>query len=169
MTNVNEILRDHITLSIDCMDRIYLNGYIPSLQVPGQLVTFLTKHRSHKIPSPALLGQIGDQFTKAVKDYAQENGIPILHFEPGQRKDEVATSYRQKFTQAEGVVFIGVGQEKAKSFKALKHGLGFDKSRCIQRIGIFCVLHISESRFRKYVSVRVFPVPVLPHMAIWHG
>jgi hypothetical protein len=28
MTNVNEILRDHITLSIDCMDRIYLNGYI---------------------------------------------------------------------------------------------------------------------------------------------
>jgi hypothetical protein len=35
MTNVNEILCDHVTLTVDCMDRIYLNGYIPSLQVPG--------------------------------------------------------------------------------------------------------------------------------------
>jgi len=38
MTNVNEILRDHVTLAVDCLDRIYLNGYIPKLQVPGQLV-----------------------------------------------------------------------------------------------------------------------------------
>jgi hypothetical protein len=120
MTNVNEILRDHITLTVDCMDRIYLNGYIPNLQVPGQLVNFLTKHRGNKIPSPALLGQIGRQFTQAVQDYAREKGIPIVHFEAGQRKDDLAAQYRRQFTQAEGVVFIGIAQEKAKSFKALK-------------------------------------------------
>jgi len=40
MTNVNEILRDHVTLTVDCMDRLYLNGYMPNLQVPGQLVNF---------------------------------------------------------------------------------------------------------------------------------
>ena len=55
MTNVNEILRDHVTLTVDCMDRIYLNGYLPNLQVPGQLVNFLTKHRGNIIPSPILL------------------------------------------------------------------------------------------------------------------
>jgi hypothetical protein len=167
MTNVNEILRDHITLSIDCMDRIYLNGYIPSLQVPGQLVNFLTKHRGHKIPSPALLGQIGDQFTKAVKDYAQENGIPILHFEPGQRKDEVATSYRQKFTQAEGVVFIGVGQEKAKSFKALKKDqqgpVGFEWSRQSVRVNHY-YFYLQDANFGpgfiKVCSYMPYPVKV---------
>jgi hypothetical protein len=67
MTNVNEILRDHITLTVECLNRIYLNGYIPNLQVAGQLVNFLTKHRGHPIPSPALLGQIGQQFHQAVK------------------------------------------------------------------------------------------------------
>ena len=67
MTNVNELLCEHVTLDIECMDRIYLNGYIPNLQVPGQLVNFLTKHRGHTIPSPALLGRIGERFVQAVK------------------------------------------------------------------------------------------------------
>ena len=120
MTNVNELLREHVTLDIECMDRIYLNGYIPNLQVPGQLVNFLTKHRGHTIPSPALLGRIGERFVQAVKEYAQENHIPLIHFERGQRKDEVAAEYRRAFRPSEGVVFIGVAQEKAISFKATK-------------------------------------------------
>lgn len=37
MTNVNEILKDHVSLDVECLDRIYLNGYIPHLQVPGRL------------------------------------------------------------------------------------------------------------------------------------
>ena len=45
MTNVNDLLRDHVTLTLECLDRIYLNGYIPTLQVPGQLVLFLIGHR----------------------------------------------------------------------------------------------------------------------------
>jgi hypothetical protein len=38
MTNANEILKEHVTLDIECIDRIYLNGYIPNLQVPGQCI-----------------------------------------------------------------------------------------------------------------------------------
>lgn len=120
MVNVNEILRDHITLSVDCLDRIYLNGYIPTLQVPGQLVNFLMKQRRASIPSPAILGQIGEQFTNAVKQFAETNHIPLVHFEAGQRKDDLAATYRQQFTGTEGVVFIGVAQEKSQSFKAKK-------------------------------------------------
>ena len=41
MTNVNDLLRDHVTLTVECLDRIYLNGYIPTMQMPGQLVNFL--------------------------------------------------------------------------------------------------------------------------------
>ncbi len=133
MTNVNEILRDHVTLTVDCMDRIYLNGYIPNLQVPGQLVNFLTKHRGNKIPSPALLGKIGERFASAVKQFAEDHRIAIIHFERGQRKDDLAAQYRQQFAQAEGVVFIGVAQEKANSFTARKKDqsgyVGFEYSR----------------------------------------
>lgn len=54
MTDINEILKDHITLDIECIDRIYLNGYIPTLQMGGQLVKFL-HHCGYPIPSPAIL------------------------------------------------------------------------------------------------------------------
>jgi hypothetical protein len=167
MTNVNEILRDHVTLTVDCMDRIYLNGYIPNLQMPGQLVNFLIKHRGNPIPSPALLGKIGDQFVQAIQDYAQENGIPLLHFEPGQRKDEIAALYRQQFTQTEGVVFIGIAQEKAQSFKGRKKDqkglVGFEWSRQSVRVNHY-YFYLQDTDFGpafiKVCSYAPYPIKV---------
>jgi len=138
MTNVNEILREHVTLTVDCMDRVYLNGYIPNLQVPGQLVNFLIKHRGNVIPSPILLGKIGQQFQQGIQEYAESHEIPLVHFESGERKDELAQEYRSKFSQAEGVVFIGVAQERAQSFKSTKEQRGpavsFEWSRQAVRV-----------------------------------
>ena len=64
MPNVAELIREHVTLEMECVDRLYLNGYIPTLQDSGKLVYFLTKHRGHRIPSPKLLGDI----TKSLHD-----------------------------------------------------------------------------------------------------
>jgi hypothetical protein len=99
MTNVNDLLREHVTLTVECLDRVYLNGYIPTLQVPGQLVNFLIRHRGHKIPSPVLLRDITQGFVKDVKSFAEENQIPLIRFESGQRKDDIAAEYRQTFEQ----------------------------------------------------------------------
>jgi len=44
MPNINDLLRDHVTLETESLDRIYLNGYLPTMQLPGQLVNFLVKH-----------------------------------------------------------------------------------------------------------------------------
>ncbi|MBW2006330.1 MAG: hypothetical protein JRI72_17360 [Deltaproteobacteria bacterium] len=52
MPNINDLLRDHVTLQVEFLDRIYLNGYIPNLQIPGQLIAFLVQHRKQKITSP---------------------------------------------------------------------------------------------------------------------
>ena len=57
MTNVTEILEKHVTLDIECIDRLYLNGYIPTMQTGGQLVSFL-HHRGIEIPSPVILGRM---------------------------------------------------------------------------------------------------------------
>jgi len=62
MQNINDLLRDHVTLEVECLDRIYLNGYIPNLQLLGQLINFLVHHRKQKIPSPALLHQMTQNF-----------------------------------------------------------------------------------------------------------
>jgi hypothetical protein len=62
VTNVNDLLADHVTLEIECLDRVYLNAYVPNLQVSGQVVTFLCEHRGAKVPSPALFNKIGLAF-----------------------------------------------------------------------------------------------------------
>ena len=132
MTDINEILKDHISLDIECIDRIYLNGYIPTLQVGGQLVKFL-HHQGYQIPSPSVLGKMTDNYKQEVERFAKTEGIDLIHFERGERKDDVAAPYREQFEGEEGVLFIGIAQERATAFKGrkkVKQGLvGFEYSR----------------------------------------
>ena len=132
--NVHSILQDQVTLSTSCLDRLYLNGYVPILQTSGHLCYFLREHLGNPIPSPALFLPLHDRFVRAVTTSAETHGIPVVPFERGQRKDDLAAEYRARFTAAEGVVFIGVAQEKMWSFKAQKQagpqgGVHFDFSR----------------------------------------
>ena len=48
--NVNDVLDGHVSLDLDCLDRIYLNAYVPNLQVGGQVVVFLTQHLGTRSP-----------------------------------------------------------------------------------------------------------------------
>jgi hypothetical protein len=134
MPNVQEIIRDHVSLSITCIDRLYVNGYMPGLQTSGQLCDFLRKHLGHPIPSPALFRPIHDRFVGGVETFAAREGVPMVSFERGQRKDDIANAHRRRFRGHEGVVLIGVAQERAWSFRAAKRragggGVYFDFSR----------------------------------------
>jgi hypothetical protein len=132
MTTINDILKEHVTLDIECIDRLYLNGYIPQMQTGGQLVRFL-QQRGYAIPSPAILGQLTQQYKREVEQFAAAHGIPVIRFERGARKEDVVAAYRERFAPAEGVVVIGIAQEKANGFKASKRvqgkHVGFDYSR----------------------------------------
>lgn len=56
---VNDVLDGHVALDIQCLDRIYLNTYVPTLQTSAQVVAFLTRHLGYPVPSPALFNKIG--------------------------------------------------------------------------------------------------------------
>jgi hypothetical protein len=116
MPNIDQILRDHVRLEVSCIDRLYLGAYVPMLQVPGQLVQFLRGHLGKPIPSPALLGQLTKAFRESVENYAEQHGVPIVKFNKGERKEDVAARYRRQFDEAEGVYLIGTAQESARTF-----------------------------------------------------
>ena len=122
MPNVDSLLRDHVTLSVDCIDRIYLNGYVSRLQRPGHLWWYLHEHRGHPIVSPTLLKQITDAFVGDIRAFAQREAIPVVAFERGARKEDVFRKHLARFKGTEGVVFIGVAQEKATAFRAYQEG-----------------------------------------------
>ena len=78
---VNDVLDGHVTLDIECLDRIYLNAYVPILQTSSQVVAFLSGHLGFPFPSPALFRQMGDRFRKAVLSFSDANDIPWVKFE----------------------------------------------------------------------------------------
>jgi hypothetical protein len=112
---VNDLLDGQVGLDLECADRVYLNGYVPNLQVPGQVVLFLTRHLGNPIPSPALMDRIGQRFRRAVDSYAEANRIPVVRFTRGQRKVDVMRPLMAR-AAAEGrsrVVAVGLAQEYA--------------------------------------------------------
>ena len=54
MPNVAEIIKDHVTLEVRCLDRLYLNAYVPPVQSSGGVVDFLMRACRQPIASPAV-------------------------------------------------------------------------------------------------------------------
>lgn len=118
--NIAEILREHVTLEVESIDRMYLNVYVPSLQYESGVAGFFRKHRGQRFASSVLMQPISASFVEAIQAYAQAHAIPVITFAKGQRKDDVAAAYRAQFEGEEGIVFIGKAQEKASVIRTQK-------------------------------------------------
>jgi hypothetical protein len=117
---VSEILDEHVTLTIEGIDRMYLNVYVPGLQSPEGVAAFFRFHRGHQYASSALMDPISKSFVAAIEDLAAAEQIPLITFRKGERKDDIAAEMRRSFESDEGVVFIGKAQEKSSVFRTEK-------------------------------------------------
>jgi len=118
--NIAQILKEHVTFELECIDRMYLNVYVPALQCESGVVGFFRRHRGHPFASSALMDPMTKSFIAATERFSKEHGIPLIQFEKGQRKDEVMAQQLRKFDRQEGVVFIGKAQEKTPVFRTEK-------------------------------------------------
>ncbi len=128
---VNDVLDGHVRLDLECLDRVYLHGYLGRLQVSGQLVQFL-RHRGYPIPSAACLQQIGDAFRRRVASFAEANHIPVVTLKAADRNIEIMQPYLDAAarTGRSQVAAIGVAQEPQRVFIARKRDT--DPGRCPQ-------------------------------------
>ena len=117
---VAEILREHVTLEVESIDRMYLNVYVPPLQRELGVVGFLRYHRGHTFASSVLLDPITKAFVRTIETFVADQGVPLVSFERGQRKDDVMAEHLARFRAAEGVVFVGRAQEKTPVFRTEK-------------------------------------------------
>jgi len=120
LPTIKQILDEHVTLTVECLDRLYLNGYVPGLQTEAGLIAFLVRHLKFPVASPALLGQITQAYVRQVEAYIQNHQIPVVSFKKGERKDKIARKMRRQYPVRDAVVFVGVAQEKAQGFKGSK-------------------------------------------------
>jgi hypothetical protein len=118
MPTAQEILPGKISLDIECVDRVYLNGYVKELQMAGGVVNFIRQQFNWSIPSPKAMYELTEKFKTAVETFAQEMGRDIYIFSKGEDKDEVARQQAELFGIREGVVLIGKAQEKTNAFRS---------------------------------------------------
>lgn len=69
-----------MTLEVECIDRMYLNGYVDKRATGVRLRMFLNQHLKKPYASPALRGQITQDFVQRLKKYADDRGIPVIRF-----------------------------------------------------------------------------------------
>ena len=118
--SVADVLRDHVKLSVEGIDRMYLNVYVPRLQAEQGIVWFFRQHRGQPIPSAALMSPMSRSFVAALEGFAAQRDVPLVQFRKGQRKDDVMAEQLRRFSSNEGVVFIGKAQEKTAVFRTEK-------------------------------------------------
>src|SRR3982751_4648976 len=111
------LLRNHVSLELESIDRLYLNVYQHLLQTARGVVGFFVQHRGNKVASSALMEPMSRAFLAAIDRFIQQHNIPLVTFQKGQRKDDIAAQYRAHFSQQEGVVLVGKAQEKAVVFR----------------------------------------------------
>ena len=131
------MLDGHVDLDLECLDRIYLNGYVPNLQVGGQVVSFLTAHLGYEIPSPAILEKIGTAFRRAVRSFAEDNRIPVVRFGKNDRKIDVMRPYlaRQESDRGSGIAERAEHRRiHRRRWSARADARG--ASRCGRRVGV---------------------------------
>jgi hypothetical protein len=116
-TTVGEILKRQVALEVESLDRMYLNLYVGDIQTPYGAACFFIKHRGKPVASSKLMEPMTRAFVAGLNEYAQARGIPVVQFKHGERKDDIAAEYRQRHGEQEGVVFIGVAQEKASAMR----------------------------------------------------
>jgi hypothetical protein len=128
---VNDVLDGQVALDLECLDRLYLHGYLGQLQVGGQVIQFLN-HRGYPVPSPACLQQIGDAFRRRVASFAEANHIPVVPLKAADRNIEVMRPHLERAAETgrSQVAAIGVAQETQRVFLARKRDT--DPARCPQ-------------------------------------
>ena len=160
---INDVLDGHVALDLQCLDRLYLHGYLGQLQVGGQVIQFLN-HRGYQVPSPACLQQIGDAFRRRVASFAEANHIAVVPLKAADRNIEVMQPYLDKAaaTGRSQVAAIGVAQEPQRVLIARQRDT--DPGKCPQfsfdkkdrRVTVY-YFYLWDASFGPYADRPVMP------------
>ncbi len=80
---VADVVAEHVTFEVECIDRMYLNVYVPQLRYAGGIVGYVHKQLGLPIASTAPLAKITDAFSAAVHRCARERQVPWVDFVKG--------------------------------------------------------------------------------------
>ena len=112
-----QLQSEHVVLELECIDRMYLNAYVPQLTSEGGIAAFFRGYLGHRFASTKQAAPMTKAFLQAIAAFLQREGLELVRFKKRERKDDVMQRELRRFKKAkksEGVVFVGVAQEKVR-------------------------------------------------------
>jgi hypothetical protein len=87
--SVAEVLREHVVLEVEAIDRMYLNVYVPHLQSVGAVVGYLRVHRGQRFASTTTVTPMTEAFVRNIDQFIKHESVDLVAFQKWQRKDDV--------------------------------------------------------------------------------
>jgi hypothetical protein len=112
--NLAQLQKDHVVLELECIDRMYLNAYVPQLTSEAGIAAFCRGYLGHRFASTKQAVAMTKAFVRSIETFVQREGLELVRFKKGQRKDDVLQQHLRGFKKTEGVLFVGVAQEKVR-------------------------------------------------------
>src|SRR5947207_3238816 len=109
-----ELQKEHVVMQLECIDRMYLNAYVPQLTSEAGIAAFCRGYLGHRFASTKQAVAMTETFVKSIRAFIESEGVELVHFKKGQRKDDVLQAKLRRFHKQEGVIFVGVAQEKVR-------------------------------------------------------
>ena len=110
---VADVIQNHVTLTLESIDRLYLNVIQQRLQVEKGITWFFCQHRQEAYATAKVMSAMTRRFVSQVERFCANSNVPLLTFEKGQRKDDLAQKYHAQRTATDTILFVGKAQEKA--------------------------------------------------------
>jgi hypothetical protein len=90
--NLATILKEHVMLEVEGIERLCLNVYVPHLQWEQGIVGLFQKHLGLPVASSALMAPRTRDFVAAVERFVRARSIPVVQFRRANAKR--TTSWR---------------------------------------------------------------------------
>src|SRR5512145_3499368 len=79
--SVADVLRGHVVLEYEAIDRMYLNVYVPHLQTVGATVGYLRVHKGQRFASTAAVAPMSEAFVGNIERFVAAEGVDLVAFE----------------------------------------------------------------------------------------
>ncbi len=100
--SVADVMRDHVVLELEAIDRMYLNVYVPHLQTARAVVGYLHVHRGQRFASTSAVVPMSEAFVRNIEQFVADERIDLVSFAKRERKDDVTQKYLRRFRRSEG-------------------------------------------------------------------
>jgi len=84
-----QLQQDHVVSELECIDRMYLNAYVPKLTSEAGIAAFCRGYLGHRFASTKQAVDMTKAFIKSIDAFIQREGLELVRFRKGQRKDDI--------------------------------------------------------------------------------